>query len=139
MTRAFFTGLLVVLSLAACDPRVTYESKLSPREIQTLAGRWEGQSGLTRSDDKDCPQFYVWAFQVANGNIEGDVVDRATPNAPHARFTAFLDYDGSMTATARPGGRDTLVRGAFQRDSFVGEAKSQACSYRLRLRRTASS
>jgi hypothetical protein len=139
MTRSFLAGLLAVLSLAACDPRLTYESNLSLREVQTLAGVWEGQSGITWSDDNDCPRFYVWAFRVANGNVEGDVVDRATPNAPRAKFTTFLDYDGSMTATARAGGRDTLIRGAFQRDSFVGEAKSKACSYRLRLRRTASS
>lgn len=139
MTRSFLIGLLAILSLSACDPRFTYELNLSAREIQSLAGRWEGQSGIAWSDDKDCPQFYVWTFRVANGNVEGDVVDRATPNAPHTKFTTFLDYDGSIAATARPGGRDTLVRGAFQRDSFVGEAKSKACSYRLRLRRAASS
>ena len=139
MTRSFLIGLLAALFLAACDPRFIYESNLSPREIQALRGTWEGQSALSRSDERDCPEFYVWVFRVAGGNVEGDLVDRATPNAPHTRFTTFLDYDGSITVLARPGGRDMTVRGAFQRESFVGEAKARTCSYLLRLRRTSSS
>lgn len=138
MIRLFCIGL-AALALGACDPRFAYESNLSPREIQNLAGTWEGPSGLTREDERGCPTFYVWVLRVANGNVEGDLVDRETPNAPHSRFTTFLDYDGTITTVARPGGRDLMVRGAFQRDRFVGEAKGKACSYILRLRRTASS
>lgn len=138
MTRPFLTGLLAILSLGACDPRFTYETNLSPREIHVLAGTWEGQSSVSLGS-KDCPTHYLWSLRVANGNIEGSLVDRDTPNAPRTRFTTFLDYDASMTALVRPGGRDTTVRGTFQRDSFVGESRSTACNYNLRLRRTASS
>jgi len=127
------------LALGACDPRFAYDSNLSPREIQTLTGTWEGSSAVNRSIASDCPAFYVWSLRVANGNVEGSVVDRDTPNAPRTRFTTFLDYDGSITVNARPGGRDTLIRGAFQRDRFVGESRGPACVYILRLQRTASS
>lgn len=139
MTRLYFLALLAALPLGACDPRFTYDSNLSPREIQALTGTWEGQSALHRENERGCPGFYLWSLRVANGNVEGSLVDRETPNAPRSRFTTFLDYDGSMTVLARPGGRDTLVRGAFQRDLFVGEAKSPTCTYLLRLKRTASS
>ncbi len=136
MMRPFFIVLLATLSLGACDPRFIYESNLSPREIQSLAGTWEGQSAL-KSGKKECPAHYLLTFRVANGNVEGDLVDKDTPNAPRSRFTTFLDYDGGMTVLARPGGRDTNIRGAFQRDIFVGETKSEQCTYTVRLRRTA--
>jgi hypothetical protein len=136
--RQFTLMLLVGLSLAACDPRFNYESNLSPREIQALTGTWEGQSTLTLGA-KECPTHYLWSLRAANGNVEGSLVDKETPNAPRTRFTTFLDYDGSISALIRPRGEDTTVMGAFQRDVFVGEAKAKACKYVLRLRRLASS
>lgn len=126
------------LMLGACDPRFVYQSNLSPREVQTLAGTWEGESSLTFGE-KECPIHYLWSLRVANGNVEGSLVDKETPNAPRSRFTTFLDYDGTFRALARPRGQDTNVIGAFQRDHFVGEATAKACRYTLRLRRTAGS
>jgi hypothetical protein len=140
MKRLLFIGLsagLIALSLSACDPRFTYESNLSPREIQSLVGTWEGQSSLSFGD-KECPTHYLWTLRVSNGNVDGSLVDKETPNAPRTRFTTFLDYNGTFSALVRPRGQDTTVIGAFQRDLFVGEAKGQ-CKYILRLRRVASS
>ena len=133
-----FSGALIGLMVGACDPRFNYESNLSPREVQALAGTWEGQSSLTFGE-KECPTHYLWSLRVANGNVEGSLVDRDTPNAPRTRFTTFLDYDGTMTARARPRGEDTDITGAFHRDNFAGEAKAKSCKYVLRLRRAASS
>lgn len=133
-----FLGMVAALALGACDPRFTYESNLSPREIQTLAGTWEGQSSLTLGQ-KECPTHYLWSLRVASGNVEGSFVDKETPNAPRSRFTTFLDYDGTMSVMTRPRGEDTSVIGAFQRDLFLGEAKAKSCKYVLRLRRAANS
>ena len=138
MIRSAFMALVAAASLAGCDPRFNYETNLSPRDIQTLTGTWEGQSSLSLGE-KECPTSYLWSLRVANGNVAGSLVDKETPNAPPTRFTTFLDYDGSMTALVRPGGWDTTVRGTFQRDSLAGETKSKACNHRMRLRRTSSS
>lgn len=135
---AMLLGAATAFTLGACDPRFNYESNLSPREIQALAGTWEGQSSLTFGQ-KECPTFYLWSLRVVSGNVEGSLVDKDTPNAPRARFTTFLDYDGTISALARPRGEDTSIMGAFQRDLFVGEAKAKSCKYALRLRRTANS
>jgi hypothetical protein len=54
-------------------------------------------------------------------------------------FKTFVDYDGTLNAHARPSGRDTNFRGAFNRDNFTGEAKSERCVYLIRLRRTSNS
>lgn len=138
MIARLVTLIAVAHLLSACDPRLTPTSNLSPREVQTLAGIWQGRSPLTYGG-KACTTGYVWTLRVAGGNVEGEVVDEATPRATPSKFTTFLDYDGSMHAQVRPGGDDTTVRGAFNRDSFSGDAKGKDCSYILRLRRTASS
>lgn len=129
---------MAAVLLAACDPRLTPRSNLSPREIQALAGVWQGRSTLAFGG-KQCPAAYLWTLRVAAGNVDGEIVDEETPRAPATKFTTFLDYDGSLHAFARPGGRDTTIRGAFNRDNFSGESKSQECSYLVRLPRRASS
>ncbi len=138
MIRPAFIVLLAAALLAGCDPRFIYETNLSPRELQALTGTWEGQSALSKGD-KACPAHYLWFLRVANGNVDGSLVDKETPNAPRTRFTTFLDYDGSMTALVRPGGWDATVRGTFQRDVFIGESTGPSCNHRMRLRRTSSS
>lgn len=127
--------LIAALGLAACDPRLTPASNLSPREIQALAGVWEGR-GTLRSGDADCPSVYLWTLRVGGGNVEGEAVDADRPHASPSRFTTFIDYDGTVRALARPGGRDTAVTGTFYRDRFAGDARNASCSYVLRLTRT---
>lgn len=134
-----FAMLIAVAHLvSACDPRLTPTSNLSPREVQTLAGVWQGRSSLSFGD-KECTSGHLWTLRVTGGNVEGELVDELTPRAPPSKFTTFLDYDGSMRALVRPGGQDMTVRGAFNRDNFAGDSKSKDCAYLLRLRRTASS
>lgn len=136
--RAVSFVILAAALLAACDPRLTPTSNLSPRDIQTLAGAWEGR-GTLLSGNSECPSSYAWTLRVGGGNVDGEIVDEATPRAPPSRFTTFLDYDGTLRALARPGGRDTAISGTFYRDSFSGQAKNPQCSYVLRLRRMAGS
>lgn len=139
MIRFIRIGMAAAVLLGGCDPRFVYQTNLSPRELQALTGTWEGSSSLSREETRGCPTFYVWVLRVANGNVEGDLVDRDTPNAPHTKFTTFLDYDGTISALIRPRGQDMKIQGVFQRDSFAGETHSAGCSYRVRLRRTSSS
>lgn len=129
---------VAAMALAACDPRLLRPSDLSAREIQTLAGVWEGRSSLS-SGEKDCPAGYLWKLRVGSGNVDGELVDEATPRAPPAKFSTFLDYDGTLRALVRPGGADTTISGTFYRDSFSGDSRSTRCAYIVRLRRTASS
>jgi len=127
--------LLAALVVAACDPRLVHTSNLTPREVQTLAGTWQGDSKMSFGEE-NCPRVYLWTMKVAQGSAEGSLVDEKTPNAPATIFKTFVDYDGTLNAFARPGGRDTNIRGAFNRDNFTGEAKSERCAYLIRLRRT---
>lgn len=138
MTTRLVTMIAVAALLAACDPRLTPTSNLTPREVQTLAGTWQGRSTLSYGG-KACTTGYSWTLRVAGGNVEGETLDEATPRAAPSKFTTFLDYDGAMHARVRPGGEDMTVHGVFNRDNFAGEAKGKDCSYLMRLRRTASS
>ncbi len=129
-------ALLLALTLvAACDPRRVIPSDLKPNEVTALRGTWEGEGTLTFGESY-CPTNYLWTLRVADGNVEADIVDKATPNAPRARFTTYVDYEGGVFATVRPTGRDTNVRGYLSRNMFSGEAKSRECTYLVRLRRT---
>lgn len=128
----------LAILLTGCDPRLLPTSNLSPREIQSLAGTWAGRSSLS-SGDKDCPPHYLWTLRVGGGNVDGEVVNAETPRAPATKFSTFLDYDGTVRALARPGGADTTIQGTFLRESFAGESKSDRCTYRVRLQRTAGS
>lgn len=136
---------LVALVVAACDPRFVYESDMSARDIQNLSGVWQGQSSLsftaftTKKIDEPCPRSYLWTLRVNAGTVEGELVNKDTPNAPRTRFTAFLDFDGSIHSFVRPDGRDTNVLGSFQRSGFTGQSKSQECSYVIRLERQRAS
>src|SRR5262245_43128295 len=132
MIRLLIIGIAATIFLGGCDPRFVPSTNLSPREIQALVGNWEGQGTLSRAEIKGCPTHYRVVMRVANGNVEGDLVDRATPNAPHTRFTTFLDYDASISVVARPRGIDMTIRGVFTRDNFVGETTSVGCGHRIR-------
>jgi hypothetical protein len=129
--------LLAFLGAAACalDPRLIRETDLRPNEITALRGVWSGQASLTFGE-KYCPSYYVWTIRVVDGNVEGELVDRDTPNAPRTRFSTYLDYEAGIHAAVRPGGRETTIRGVFSRSSYSGEAKNNECSYVVRLRRT---
>ncbi len=124
--------LVVPLLIAACDPRLVSSSNLSPREVATLSGVWEGR-GLFSFGDQDCPKVYLWTMKLDRGNVDGSVVDERTPNAPPTRFTSFVDYDGSMRISIRPDERDTTVSGSFGHNSFIGQARAKKCTYSLRL------
>ena len=137
-SRAITTAAAAVLLLGACDPRLTPTSDLTSREVQSLAGVWTGRSTL-RTGERYCPANYLWTLRVGGGNIDAEVVDADTPRAPPTKFTTFIDYDGSMSAFTRLGGRDTNVRGAFIKDGFAGQSQSQECSYFIRLRRASGS
>lgn len=139
MIRLISIAIAASVILGGCDPRFIRETNLSAREVQALTGTWEGVATLSREDIRGCPTHYIWVLRVANGNVEGELVDRETPNAPRTKFTTFLDYDASISVMVRPRGQDTTVRGTFQRDSFTGDTSSIGCAHRLRLRRTASS
>jgi hypothetical protein len=140
-------ALLVLLgfTLGACDPRFVRESDMSPHEIQELAGVWTGTGSLSstpmtpKGTDAICPSIYLWTLRVAKGNVDGEIVDKETPRAPPSKFSAFVDFDGSIHAAARPDGRDTAILGSFQRSgSFTGTARSVACIYAVRLSRRGS-
>jgi hypothetical protein len=132
-------ALLAALAVSGCDPRLVYESKLSPREVQTLAGTFQGEARMTFGEET-CPRVYQWSMKVTQGSVEGSMVDEKTPHAPPSVFKTFIEYDGSLNAFARPSGRDTNIRGAFvTRESFFGEAKGPRCRYTVRLFRAASS
>jgi hypothetical protein len=130
-----------VLAVGACDPRFVHESDLSAREVQALSGTWEGQgslsfmlfSGGTRLNSP-CPRTYLWTLRVKAGNVEGEVVNKETPNATPARFTTFLDFDGSIHGFVRLNNQDTNILGAFQHSGFAGQSKSTECAYVLTLK-----
>ena len=126
-------GALAAAGLAGCDPRFVRHSDLRPAEIQALAGTWQGEGALSFSNASDCTRVYLWTLRVKDGNVDGEIVDRRTPYAPHARFTSFVDYDGSVHATLNAYGRDTEVLGTFGRDSFTGTARSKGCNYAVHL------
>jgi hypothetical protein len=137
---------LALLLAAACDPRFVRESDLNSREIQNLSGVWQGQASLSFTTigtgaklDSPCPRVYLWTLRVNAGNVEGEVVNKDTPNAPRTRFTTFLDFDGSIHAFIRPDGRDSNILGSFQRKSFGGQSKGTECSYVIRLERQGTS
>lgn len=111
-------------------------SNLSPQEIASLSGVWEGRASLTLGETY-CPRFYSMTLRVSKGSAEGEMVDQATPNAPRTAFTTFVDYEGSLSTLARPGGRETNIRGVFARSGFAGDAKNKDCSYNVRLTRKA--
>ena len=139
MTRPTFLIGFTALALAACDPRLVYESKLSAREVQQLAGTWQGQARMAFGE-ANCPAVYDWTMKVGQGLVEGSIVDEQTPKAPPTVFKTFIEYNGSLNAFARPSGRDTNIRGAFvDRTAFLGEARSERCRYTVRLFRAASS
>lgn len=139
MTSRYALLLLAALAASGCDPRLVYESKLSPREVQALAGTWQGEARLAFGEEI-CPRVYQWNMTVAQGSAEGQLVDEKTPQAPPSVFKTFVEYDGSLNARARPNGRDTNIRGAFvNRETFLGEAKSERCRYTIRLFHSAKS
>jgi len=133
------------LILAGCDPRFVHESDLNAREVQTLSGVWTGEASLTTPfraktyGEDACARFFLWTFRVANGNVDGEVVNKATPKAPPSHFSGFLDYDGSVHAVARLDGHDADVVGSFSRRSFSGQAKSDCGAYVIRLARQGGS
>jgi hypothetical protein len=135
MIQRLAFALLIAVIASACDPRLIYESNLSPREVQALAGTWQGDAKLAFGEES-CPRVYDWTLKVAQGSVEGSMVDEKTPHAPPPVFKTFIEYNGSLNAFARPSGRDANIRGAFTRDAFVGEAKGERCRYNIRLRRT---
>ena len=122
-------------TLTACDPRFVHGSDLRPSEVQTLAGTWEGRASLSFSSANDCARGYQWTLRVDNGNVAGEIVDERTPNAPPARFTSFVDYDGSLHADVNAYGRPTSILGTFSRSGFSGEARASGCNYAVRLSR----
>src|SRR5262245_30106268 len=109
LTRLF---LVSVLGLAACsvDPRMIGETDMTPREIGTLRGVWEGQASLSFGE-KFCPPIYLWEIRVADGNVEGSLLNRDTPNAERSRFSTYLEFDATIRSFVRPSGRDTVIRG----------------------------
>ena len=137
--RAFMAysllGALGAASLAACDPRFVHESDLRPAEIQALRGTWEGRANLSYYTGKECTRVYQWTLKVADGNVSAEIIDANMPSATPARFTSFVDYDGSVHADLTVFGQDTFVLGTFNREGFVGNTKSRYCNYSIRLQR----
>jgi len=130
-------GLLCALGaglVAACDPRFVHGSDLRPAEIHALAGTWEGRASLSYSSATDCTRVYGWRMQVADGNVTAEIIDPNRPNATPARFTSFVEYDGSVHAEVSVFGRDTAVLGTFNRDGFEGNTRARGCNYAVRLR-----
>lgn len=135
MIRRFILSLLAAAAVSGCDPRLVHTSNLSPREVQSLSGTWQGEAKLAFGNDT-CPGVFRWTLKVAQGLAEGTLIDEKTPNAPPTVFKTFVDYDGTLNAATRLSGHDSNVRGAFNRDSFTGEAMGVHCRYLIRLRRT---
>lgn len=124
-----------LLALGACDPRFVHSSDLSAVQIEHLAGTWTGEGTLSFSSSNSCPRVYLWTMHVANGNVDGAFIDKATPNAQPATFSTFIDYDGSVHAEVLTSGTDFMVLGTFNRDGFSGTARSPLCRYALDLDR----
>lgn len=134
--RLSFAAVLAPLFvLGACDPRFIHKSDMSPREIVNLSGTWSGRGSLSFSNAQYCPRTYLWRMHVGGGNVDGQVVEEETPNAPPATFSTFVDYDGSVHADLRTKGRDFTVLGTFSHRGFEGTARSPVCSYTVFLRR----
>lgn len=129
----YATGVAALLVLSACDPRFVHQSDLNAREIANLSGTWSGRASMTLSGSKECPRFYLWRMQVADGSVNGEVVDAATPEATPGTYTTFVEYDGSMHANLRTRGRELAVLGSFTHDGFTGTARSQECNYAVSL------
>lgn len=138
LLRSLSCAAAAALALAACDPRFVHSSDLSPREVQTLAGVWQGQASLSFGSEYGCPRTYLWTVRVSGGTVDGGLVDQKTPNASPAQFSTFLDYDGSLHVSVRPNERPLDVLGSFSRDGFSGTARSKECVYAIRLRRVES-
>ena len=131
-------GLLCAFAaapLAACDPRFVHKSDLRPAEIQRLAGTWEGEARLSYYTAEECPtKIYQWTMKVTNGNVAVEIIDPKKPKVAPARFTSFVDYDGSVHGDTTVFGRDTVILGTFNRSGFEGDTKSRYCNYSVRLR-----
>jgi hypothetical protein len=125
--------MTTLLALGACDPRFIRGSDLSAVQIEHLAGTWTGEGTLSFSSSNSCPRVYLWTLHVAKGNVDGSFVDKATPDAQRATFSTFIDYDGSVHAEVLTAGTDFMVLGTFNRDGFIGTARSPLCRYALEL------
>jgi hypothetical protein len=122
-------GAIAVLAVAACDPRFVHKSDLSVHEVEQLSGWWSGQGYLTFSNSRECVKSYLWTLRVEAGNVNGKVVDAATPDAIPATFETFVEYDGTLHASIRTRGTNLALLGSFNHRGFEGTARSEKCIY----------
>ncbi|HTY68123.1 MAG TPA: hypothetical protein VMH36_15825 [Alphaproteobacteria bacterium] len=130
----FAACVAAVLALSACDPRFVHESDLNAHQVSLLAGTWSGKATMTFSNRKDCPRTYLWRMTVADGTVNGEVVNADYPDAAPSTYSSFVEYDGTMHADLRTRGADLYVLGAFDHDGFNGTARTKDCNYIVTLR-----
>lgn len=123
-----------LVALSACDPRFVHESDLNAHQVSLLAGTWSGKATMTFSNRKDCPRTYLWRMTVADGTVNGEVVNADYPDATPSTYSSFVEYDGTMHADLRTRGADLYVLGAFDHDGFNGTARTKDCNYIVTLR-----
>lgn len=131
--RGFLVCMLAAAALAACD---TGAGRLPPSGIGGLDGTYRGDATLVLGRS-NCPSRVPYALTVRNGNVTGEVFSPNDPTLLSGRFQAIIDTEGKIGTKGRVGGDDTLIEGFFDADSFRGSTKSENCSNRLMLRRSA--
>lgn len=128
-TLAYAAVTVLVLVLSGCGA-----GRQNTVDLAQFNGDWEGQFARTLGDNR-CPNSARFFAVVRDGIVKGEIRRSTDSSAVADRFEAYIDLDATLIAIARPGGDEMVIRGQFRGDSFNGEAKSTACTNRVRLTR----
>ncbi len=133
MARPGLMFMVVLLALGACDRSV---GRLPQGGIAALDGAYAGDATLVLGRQA-CPQEIPYVMTVRNGVAAGEAHSPRDRSRVIGRFEGVIDAEGKIGTIARMSGNETVVEGFFDRDRFLGTTKSDDCTNRLSLRRTA--
>ncbi len=114
--------LALLLAAAGCQ---RIEGIMTPTggapisDLRQLDGAFAGTATLANGPDR-CQRRLQFAMKVANGQVQGEVRDPRTPDAPPARFDGFIETDGAMATIIRAVGDVLVLRGRFRESRFEG-------------------
>ncbi len=128
-TLASSVAVMLLIALAGCGT-----GRQNTLDLAQFNGEWEGQFARTLGDNR-CPNSARFFAVVRDGIMRGEIRRSTDASVVADRFEAYIELDGALIAIARPGGDEMVIRGQFRGDSFNGEAKSTACTNRVRLSR----